>query len=69
MTYLKQIMARRGITSRILAERAGVSYNLVGLLRTGKHTNPSLENARTIARVLATTIDELWPEANDEKAE
>ena len=48
-----------GLTQDALAERAGVTRQLVAAVEGGRNT-PSVEAAMAIARALGTTVEELF---------
>lgn len=59
-TPLAQMMAAHGMTARQLARRVGVNEHAAQAWATGKH-RPKPHNAFTVARVLHTTVEDLWP--------
>lgn len=50
--WVREAMARRGISQRVLAMRTGISHSTISRLVTGNRT-PSLPTAVAIIRVLA----------------
>ena len=58
-TRMKEFRARHGVTQADLAERVGVRRETIVHLEKGTYT-PSLRLAWQIARVLETTVDELF---------
>jgi transcriptional regulator with XRE-family HTH domain len=54
--WVRDAMARRGISQRVLAMRTGVSHSTISRLVTGDRT-PSLSTALAIIRVLAGPPD------------
>ena len=58
-TKIKEFRARAGLTQEELAERAGVRRETILFLEKGKY-NPSLRLAHNIAKVLKTTVEELF---------
>ena len=56
---IKELRARHNLTQEDLARQAGVRRETIVFLEKGKY-NPSLKLAFDIARVLKTTIDELF---------
>jgi putative transcriptional regulator len=58
-TRIKELRARHNLTQEDLAKKVGVRRETVLYLEKGKY-NPSLKLAHDIAKVLQTTIDELF---------
>jgi putative transcriptional regulator len=58
-TRIKEFRARYNFTQEQLANQVGVRRETIVFLEKGKY-NPSLKLAHSIARVLKTTIDELF---------
>jgi putative transcriptional regulator len=58
-TKIKELRARHNLTQDDLAKKVGVRRETVLYLEKGKY-NPSLKLAHDIAKVLQTTIDELF---------
>jgi DNA-binding XRE family transcriptional regulator len=58
-TRIKEYRAKYGFTQEILAQKVGVSRETINYLEKGKY-NPSLKLAFSIAKVLKTTIDDLF---------
>jgi putative transcriptional regulator len=58
-TRIKELRARHNLTQDDLAKKVGVRRETVLYLEKGKY-NPSLKLAYDIAKVLQTTIDELF---------
>ena len=58
-TRIKELRARYDLTQEDLAKKVGVRRETILYLEKGKY-NPSLKLAHNIARVLKTTIDELF---------
>ncbi len=58
-TLLRALRARRGLTLRELASRAGLSASFLSAVEQGK-ANPSLGALRRIAAALGTTTQELF---------
>ncbi|MCL5009028.1 MAG: helix-turn-helix transcriptional regulator [Patescibacteria group bacterium] len=56
---IKEFRRKLGFTQEDLARRAGVRRETIVFLEAGKY-NPSLQLAHDVARVLKTTIDELF---------
>jgi len=66
-TRIKELRARYDLTQEDLAKKVGVRRETILFLEKGKY-NPSLELAHKVAKVLKTTIDELFVFDNsDEK--
>ena len=59
MTRIKEFRARYNLTQEELAKKAGVRRETIVFLEKGKY-NPSLKLAYKIAKVLNTTIEELF---------
>ena len=57
--YLKMYLAREGMSQKKLAEEFGVSVQQVSKWVNGHHA-PGLETALKIAKLLNTTVDEIW---------
>ena len=58
-TRLKEYRAKHNLTQEKLAEMVGVRRETIIFLEQGKY-NPSLKLAYNVARVLKTTIDEIF---------
>jgi DNA-binding XRE family transcriptional regulator len=58
-TRIKEFRARYDLTQEDLAKKVGVRRETIVYLEKGKY-NPSLELVHGIARVLKTTIDDLF---------
>jgi len=58
-TRIKEFRARYNLTQEELAKKAGVRRETIVFLEKGKY-NPSLKLAYKIAKVLNTTIEELF---------
>ena len=58
-TRIKELRARHNLTQEDLAKKVGVRRETVLYLEKGKY-NPSLKLAYEIAKVLKTTIDDLF---------
>ena len=58
-TRIKEFRARYNLTQEALAHLVGVRRETIVFLEKGKY-NPSLNLAHRIARVLQTTIEELF---------
>ncbi len=57
-TRLKQLRAKRKLTQRLLAQKAGLTLAYLGRLETG-HYDPKLSSLRRLAKVLRVTISDL----------
>jgi putative transcriptional regulator len=58
-TRIKELRARYDMTQEELAKRVGVRRETISFLERGKY-NPSLKLAHDVAKVLNTTMDELF---------
>lgn len=58
-TRIKELRARYDFTQEDLARKVGVRRETIHFIEKGNY-NPSLKLAYTIAKVLQTTIDELF---------
>ena len=58
-TRMKEFRARYDLTQEELANRAGVRRETISFLEKGKY-NPSLKLAYKVAKILETTIEELF---------
>ncbi|MCK5282931.1 MAG: helix-turn-helix transcriptional regulator [Nanoarchaeota archaeon] len=58
-TKIKELRARYNLTQEDLAKKVGVRRETIVFLEKGKY-NPSLKLAHRIAKVLKSTIDELF---------
>ena len=58
-TRIKELRARYNLTQEELAKRVGVRRETIVFLEKGKY-NPSLKLAYDVAKVLETTIEELF---------
>ena len=59
LTRIKELRARYDLTQEDLAKKVGVRRETILYLEKGKY-NPSLMLAHEVARVLKTTIDDLF---------
>jgi len=58
-TRIKELRARYDLTQEDLAKEAGVRRETILYLEKGKY-NPSLKLAHDLAKILKTTIDDLF---------
>ena len=58
-THIKELRARYNLTQEDLAKKVGVRRETIVFLEKGKYT-PSLQLAHDVAKVLKTSIDELF---------
>ncbi len=58
-TRIKELRAKYDLTQENLAKKVGVRRETIVFLERGKY-NPSLTLAHDVARVLKTTVDELF---------
>lgn len=58
-TRIRELRARKGLTQAQLAEAVGVRRETIVFLEKGKY-NPSLKLAHDVAKILDTTIEELF---------
>ncbi|NIM47007.1 MAG: helix-turn-helix domain-containing protein [Candidatus Aenigmarchaeota archaeon] len=58
-TRIKELRAKYNLTQEDLARKAGVRRETILFLEKGKY-NPSLKLAHDVARVLKTSIEELF---------
>jgi putative transcriptional regulator len=58
-TRIKELRARYNLTQDELAKKVGVRRETIVFLEKGKY-NPSLQLAHDVAKVLKTSIDELF---------
>ena len=68
-TRIKELRARYDLTQEDLAKAVGVRRETILYLEKGKY-NPSLKLAHDVAKVLRTTLDDLFifqEEESDEK--
>ena len=65
-TRMKELRARYDLTQEDLARKVGVRRETILYLEKGKY-NPSLKLAHDVAKVLKTTIDELFIFDDEEK--
>ena len=56
---MKELRARYNLTQEDLAKKVGVRRETILFMEKGKY-NPSVELAHKVAKVLKTTIDELF---------
>ncbi|MDD4902316.1 MAG: helix-turn-helix transcriptional regulator [Patescibacteria group bacterium] len=56
---IKELRAKHNLTQESLAKKAGVRRETIVFLEAGKY-NPSLKLAHDVAKVLGTTIDQLF---------
>jgi putative transcriptional regulator len=67
-TRIKELRARYDLTQEDLAKKAGVRRETILYLEKGKY-NPSLKLAHDIAKILKTTIDDLFIFQDEEIAQ
>ena len=67
-TGIKAARKSRGLTQQDLADKSGLSRTYIGRLERGDDTHVSLAVARTLARILACSVDHLFPHEDDEDA-
>jgi putative transcriptional regulator len=65
-TRIKELRARYNLTQDDLAKKVGVRRETILYLEKGKY-NPSLKLAHDIAKVLRTTLDDLFIFEENEK--
>ncbi len=65
-TRIKELRARYNLTQEDLARKVGVRRETILYLEKGKY-NPSLKLAHDVARVLKTTIENLFIFENQEE--
>ena len=65
---MKELRARHDLTQEDLAKKVGVRRETILYLEKGKY-NPSLQLAHDVAKVLRTTIDDLFIFKDEEKNE
>ncbi|HIH02011.1 TPA: helix-turn-helix transcriptional regulator [Thermoplasmata archaeon] len=58
-TRIKELRAKHGLTQEDLARKVGVRRETVLFIEKGEY-NPSLRLAHSLAKVLDTTIDDLF---------
>jgi len=58
-TRIKEFRARHDLTQEDLAKKVGVRRETIVFLEKGKY-NPSLQLAHDVAKVLKTTVEELF---------
>ena len=58
-TRIKELRARYNLTQDELAKKVGVRRETILYLEKGKY-NPSLQLAHDIAKILKTTVDDLF---------
>jgi putative transcriptional regulator len=66
-TRIKELRARYDLTQEDLAKKVGVRRETILYLEKGKY-NPSLMLAHEVARVLKTTIDDLFIFKDEEES-
>jgi len=65
-TRIKELRARYNLTQEDVARKVGVRRETILYLEKGKY-NPSLKLAHDVARVLKTTLDNLFIFENQEE--
>jgi putative transcriptional regulator len=66
-TRIKELRARYDLTQEDLAKKAGVRRETILYLEKGKY-NPSLKLAHDIAKILKTSIDDLFIFQDEDKS-
>lgn len=61
MNKVGKVRRTLDMSQQRLANLAGVSISLVQKIEHGVHENVTLETARSLARALDTTVEELFP--------
>ena len=64
MNQLAKYRKQKGLSQTQLAKLIGVAQSTIAMIETGKIT-PSLRTALKLARVLGTTVEELFPLEDD----
>ena len=59
---LKQARVDREFSLRDVSEQIGVAFSHISALEHGTQRNPSLKVARALSRLYGKSIDELFPE-------
>jgi putative transcriptional regulator len=67
-TRIKELRARYDLTQEDLAKKAGVRRETILYLEKGKY-NPSLKLAYDLAKILKTTIDDLFIFSDEKKTD
>lgn len=63
-TVLKQVIDQNGLKQTWIAKQVGVTAPALNLIAHGK-TLPTLRTAQKIARLLNTSVEQLWPLEDD----
>jgi transcriptional regulator with XRE-family HTH domain len=59
---LREVREQRGLTARVLADRAGVSFVTISRIENG-HMSPTVDMVEKLAKALRVHISELFPPA------
>jgi transcriptional regulator with XRE-family HTH domain len=66
---VKRVREERGLSPQELATKAGTSYQTIWRIEAGKHAEPGIYIARSIARALGVTLDYLVGMHEDKDSE
>lgn len=57
---IAELIDQKGLKKTFVAQQVGISKGSLSNIITGKTKEPSLQVAIKLARVLGTTVEELW---------
>ncbi|WEG14021.1 helix-turn-helix transcriptional regulator [Pullulanibacillus sp. KACC 23026] len=67
MTKIAQIIEEKGLRKGFIAQKAKISASAMSKILSGETKEPKLRVAIRLARVLNTTVEELWGHLLDEE--
>lgn len=66
MTKVEELIKQKGLLKGWVAKQAGISPSSLSKICTGETKDPRTSVAISVARVLGTTVEELWGHLADE---
>ena len=66
MEELQRRRMKMGKTQKNLSEESGVSQQAISAIERGDNNNPGIHTARKLAKALECTVDDLFPEKQEE---
>lgn len=60
MNKIAELIEQKGLKKTFVAQQAGISKGSLSNIITGKTKEPSLQVAIRLAKILGTTVEDLW---------
>lgn len=60
MNKIAKVIEEKGLRKRFVADKCGISPGTLSKIISGETKQPSLDVAIKLARILGTTVEELW---------